>query len=83
MWDDEPEYVSTYGRLIDEFSVKLNTISTETDFTIKIAIPINELELSQNSQIGVRIYYHQISDPKDAHWATVFEQYTFFDIILK
>ena len=43
MWDDEPKYISRFGRLIDEFSVKLQTSSTETEFIIKIAIPNNKL----------------------------------------
>ena len=86
MWDDEPKYISQFGRLIDEFSVTLRTSSTEAEFVIKMAIPKNKLvgfNLTPNSEIGVRIYYYQISDPKTAHWATVFEQYSFFDVILK
>ena len=86
MWDDELEYISRFGRLIDEFSVKLSTKTKGTEFIIKIAIPNNKLiqfKLSQNIKIGIRIYFKQISTPLREHWATVFEHHSFFNFTLK
>jgi len=86
MWDDDPNYTARFGRLIDEFSLKLTTQSTETKFIIKVAIPDNKLvgfQKNAGKQSGIRIYYYPIYSSSENQWASVFEPYSFFRIVLK
>ncbi|MBC8183578.1 hypothetical protein H8E88_20995 [candidate division KSB1 bacterium] len=86
MWDDEPEYIGKFGRIIDESSVELFTKAYEDKYLIKIKIPNNNripFQLKENKQIGFRIYFTAQELGSTKSWATVFEQYEFFQVTLK
>jgi len=86
MWDDEPEYIGKFGRIVDELSVELFTKAYEDKYLIKIKIPNNNripFQLGKNIQIGFRIYFSNQEIGATNSWATVFEQYEFFQVTLK
>ncbi len=86
MWDDDPEYIRKFGRIIDELSVELFTKAYENKYLIKIKIPNNKripFQLKENKQIGFRIYFTAQELGSSKSWATVFEQYEFFEVTLK
>ena len=86
MWDDEPEYIKKFSNVLDELSIELKTKSFEKRYLIKIKIPNNStipFQLEKNHQIGLRIYFTVQGIGATKSWATVFEQYEFFQVTLK
>jgi len=86
MWDDEPEYIAKFGKILDEFTIDLKTEVYEDKFLIRIKIPNNNrvpFLLEKNHQIGLRIYFTATEIGSEKSLATVFEQYEFFTITLK
>jgi len=86
MWDDEPEYRAQFGKILDEFSVKLKTQVFEKKYIIKLAIPNNDrvpFTLKKNQEIGWRIYFTDEGFGSSIPLATVYEQYEFFPVMLK
>jgi hypothetical protein len=86
MWDDEPEYSSKFGKILFESSVVLKTEISEDKYRIKIKIPNNDrvpFKLEKDKKIGLRIYFTSPDLEISNSWATVYEQYEFFDVILK
>lgn len=86
MWDDEPQYNARFGRILVESSLELKTEIDEERYRIKIKIPGNDripFRLAKGQTIGWRIYFTS-PDPEISNaWATVYEPYQFFDVILK
>ena len=86
MWDDEPEYIAEFGKILDEFSIDLKTKVFEDKYLIKIKIPNNNrvpFQLKKNHQLGLRIYFTTQEIGSSNSWATVFEQDEFFQVTLK
>lgn len=86
MWDDEPAYIAHFGRILLESSVALRTRISEDRYQIRIKIPNNDripFKLEPGKEIGWRIYFTSPDPEISNSWATVFEQYQFFDIILR
>jgi len=86
MWDDDPQYISKFGKILIESSVVLKTEISEDKYRIKIKIPNNNripFKLEKEKKIGLRIYFTSPDLEISNSWATVYEQYEFFDIILK
>ncbi len=86
MWDDDPRYNSKFGKILLESSVDLRTEISEDKYRIKIKIPNNAqvpFKLDKDKKIGMRIYFTSPELEISNSWATVYEQYGFFDIILK
>ncbi len=84
IWDDEPEYISQFGRLIDERDVKFSTKTQEMKYMIKIAIPANKyvaFKPEPERKISLRAYFTQIG-VDNGMWATIYEHYSFFECIL-
>jgi len=86
MWDDDPRYISKFGKILVESSVELRTEISEDRYNIKIKIPNNNripFKLAPGKKIGLRIYF-TAPDPEISNsWATIYEQYGFFEISLK
>ncbi|MBD3290068.1 hypothetical protein GF337_14775 [candidate division KSB1 bacterium] len=85
IWDDEPEYITRFGHLIDERDVHFATKTQELKNMIKIAIPANnyiDFKPESGKKIGVRACFTQIGG-HERMWATIFEHYSLFEIILK
>jgi len=86
MWDDDPQYISKFGKILIESSVVLQTEISEDKYRIKIKIPNNDripFKLEKDKKIGLRVYFSSPDLEISNSWATVFEQYEFFDVILK
>lgn len=86
MWDDNPKYISRFGRILDEFTIDLKTNLSENRYTILIKIPNNDrvpFKLHKDQEIGLRVYFNTPELGGYIPWATVYEQYEFFDVILK
>ena len=86
MWDDDPKYVSKFGKILLEPSLVLKTEISEDKYRIKIKIPNNDripFKLEEGKKIGLRIYFTSPDPEISNSWATVYEQYQFFDVILK
>jgi len=86
MWDDDPQYISRFGKILIESSIILKTNVFEDKYLIKIKIPNNErisFKLARDKTIGLRIYFIAPDLDISNSWATIFEQYEFFDIILR
>jgi hypothetical protein len=86
MWDDEPKYRAKFGRIVDESSIELFTKAYEDKYFIKIKIPNNNrvpFQLGTNKKLGLRIYFTNQEIGATKSWATVFEQYEFFQVTLK
>lgn len=85
MWDDEPDYISRFGRLIDERDIIFSTRTQETKYMIKIAIPANKyigFKPEPATKISIRAFFTQIG-VDDGMWATIYEHYSFFECVLK
>jgi hypothetical protein len=86
MWDDDPSYIARFGKILVESSLVLKTEIGTDSYRIKIKIPNNEripFKLGSGTAIGWRIYF-TTADPEISNgWATVYEQYQFFDVVLK
>lgn len=86
LWDDDPEYISKFGKILNESLVMLDTKVLEDKYLIKIKIPNNDripFKLAKENKIGLRIYFTAPDTDISDSWATLYEQYQFFDIILK
>ena len=86
MWDDEPEYMSKFGKILNESTVILSTKISNENYQIKIKIPSNDripFAPEKDKKIGLRIYFTSPDLEISNSWATVYEQYEFFDVILK
>ncbi|UCE05851.1 MAG: hypothetical protein JSW07_20045 [bacterium] len=86
MWDDDPQYISKFGKILVESSIVLKTEISEDKYRIKIKIPNNNripFKLEKGKKIGLRIYFTSPDLEISNSWATVYEQYEFFDVILK
>ncbi|MDZ7342648.1 MAG: hypothetical protein ONB27_14910, partial [candidate division KSB1 bacterium] len=86
MWDDEPQYINRFGKILVESSLELKTEIGEDSYRIKIKIPYNEripFKPVAGHQIGWRIYFTSPDPDVSNAWATVYEQYQFFDVTLK
>ncbi|OQX95112.1 hypothetical protein B6I21_07120 [candidate division KSB1 bacterium 4572_119] len=86
MWDDDPKYVAKFGYILDELSLDLQTNVFEDRHIIKVKIPNNPkipFKLQKDHQLGVRIYFDTPELGNHDSWATVYEQYRFFDLILR
>ena len=86
MWDDEPEYISKFGQILEETSIELKTKAYAEKYLIKIKIPNNDkipFQLKKNHKIGLRINFTAQDIGAKESWATVFEQYEFFTVTLK
>ncbi|MBN2010816.1 hypothetical protein JW960_15825 [candidate division KSB1 bacterium] len=82
-WDDEPLYYTRYGRLVDEFNVRLSTHSTEQFFEIRMSIPASELPdnfLQAGHQLGLQIHFKSLVNDQ---WASIFPPYYFYILTLK
>ncbi len=86
MWDDDPQYLSKFGKILNESSVVLKTEVFEDKYLIKIKIPNNEhipFKIGKDKSIGLRIYFMAPELGISNSWATLYEQHEFFDVILK
>jgi hypothetical protein len=86
MWDDEPQYISKFGKILNESSVILTTKISNDNYQIRIKIPSNDripFVLEKVKKIGLRIFFTAPDLEISNSWATVYEQYEFFDVILK
>lgn len=86
MWDDEPQYMSKFGKILTESSVDLSTKISNENYQIVIKIPSNDripFVLEKGTTIGLRIYFTSPDLEISNSWATVYEQYEFFDVILR
>ena len=86
MWDDDPKYISKFGKILVESSILLQTEVLVDKYRIKMKIPNNKripFELSEDKKIGMRIYFTSPDLEISNSWATLYEQYEFFDIKLK
>lgn len=86
MWDDDPQYISKFGKLLNESSVRLSTKIRNEKYQIKIGIPANDripFVPGKDKKIGLRIFFASPDLEISNSWATVYEQYEFFDIVLK
>ncbi len=86
MWDDEPQYIARFGRILLESSVTLSTKISDDSYRVKIKIPNNSrvpFKLEPGKKIGWRIHFTSPDPDLSNAWATVYEQYQFFEIVLK
>jgi len=86
MWDDDLQYIERFGKILDESSVELITQAAEDNFTIHIKIPKNErigFIPQKNRTIGIRVYFTAPEIGAVNSWATLFDQYEFFDVSLE
>ena len=86
MWDNELEYISKFGKIIDETTIILKTVAFEDKYIIKIKIPNNPnipFKLTKNAKIGLRIYFTLENLMQTDSWASIYEPYEFFEVILK
>ncbi|NOZ62595.1 MAG: hypothetical protein GXO74_13070 [Calditrichaeota bacterium] len=86
LWDDDPEYVTRFGKILDESDIQLVTESQDENYIIKIKIPNNpkaDFQLSKNKKIGIRIWFDAPELAANDARASVFELYRFFTITLK
>jgi len=86
MWDDDPQYSSKFGKILLESAVDLKTEISEDKYRIKIKIPSNDrvpFKLAKDKKIGWRIYFASPDLEISNSWATVYEPYEFFAVILK
>ncbi|MBN1154523.1 hypothetical protein JXB12_06325 [candidate division KSB1 bacterium] len=90
VWDNETDYISQYGRLIDESEVRLATKirsdSGEDRFIVKFALPANEqtgLLLREGKQIGIKAYYNLKLFDRVKLIGSLYEPDSFFTIELR
>jgi hypothetical protein len=86
MWDDEPQYISKFGKILNESSVILTTKISNDNYQIRIKIPSNDripFVLEKGKKIGLRIFFTAPDLEISNSWATVYEQYDFFEVTLK
>ncbi len=86
MWDDDPQYNSKFGKILFESSLILETEISEDKYRIKIKIPNNDhvsFKLVKDKKINMRISFTSPELEISNAWATVYEQYEFFEVILK
>lgn len=86
MWDDEPEYIAKFGKILNESSVALSTKNSDENYQVRIKIPRNEtvpFVLASDKKIGLRIFFTAPDLDISNSWATVYEQYEFFEVTLK
>ncbi|MDW7681869.1 MAG: hypothetical protein SCK70_15005, partial [bacterium] len=86
MWDDDPEYSRHFGQILDETSLTLKIIINQDRYWIMIRLPYNSavpFRPQANHRIGMRIYFEGAGLGETESWATIFEPYQFFDVILK
>lgn len=85
MWDDEPDYVSVFGRrVISPSDVRLMVTSEFPVVQAEMAIPKNDyagLRLLNGDSLGFNITYSVVNS--DAYqWAVTFDQYSFVNVVL-
>jgi len=86
MWDDDPQYIARFGRILVESTVILRREISEDIYRIKIKIPNNDripFKLSSGKTIGWRIFFNSPDPEVSNAWGSVYEPYQFFDLHLK
>jgi len=85
MWDNDPNYISKFGRIIQSSDFQIYSKSTASGYTIEMIIPKNTrsgLTLSEGDSIGLRFLFEKIENSSWDKWATAFEQYSFIKVTL-
>ncbi len=86
MWDDDPQYINKFGKILEETSVELITEVFEDNYLIKIKIPKNDrinFYPKKAHKIGMRVYFTAPDIGSINSWATLYDLYEFFDISLE
>ncbi len=86
MWDDDPQYIARFGRILVESTVILRREISEDSYRVKIKIPNNDripFKLSSGKTIGWRIFFNSPDPEVSNAWGSVYEPYQFFDLHLK
>lgn len=85
MWDDDPQYIEKFGKILEESTIELITEVSEENYLIKIKIPKNEqinFLPKKGHKIGMRVYFTAPDIGSVNSWATIYDLYEFFDITL-
>ncbi|MDW7679408.1 MAG: FlgD immunoglobulin-like domain containing protein [bacterium] len=85
MWDNNSNYISEFGRIINSSDFQIYSKTTTSGYTIEMTIPRNTrsgLTLSEGDSIGLRFLFEKLENSSWNKWATAFEQYSFVNVKL-
>lgn len=84
LWDDDPSYISHFGRIIYPSGFQIARNQAGNGFTVEVAIPRNPrsgLEPSVGDSLRLRFCLEKLNNSW-AHWGTAFEHYSFVTVKL-